>query len=87
MRIVITGADGQLGQALHKVLAERGETVIPTDVPDFDITDSQIVEKLADLRPNVIIHAAAMTNVDGCAKDPDLGPCHPDLRRGLADRA
>ncbi len=72
MRIVITGANGQLGQALQKILAERGETVIPTDVPDFDITGPQIVEKLADLRPNFIIHAAAMTNVDGCAKDPDL---------------
>ncbi|MFC1975250.1 dTDP-4-dehydrorhamnose reductase [Chloroflexota bacterium] len=72
MRIVITGANGQLGQALQKELEERGETVIPTDVPDFDLTDPQIVQKLSDLSPNIVIHAAAMTNVDGCAKDPDL---------------
>ncbi|MBN1218010.1 MAG: dTDP-4-dehydrorhamnose reductase [Anaerolineae bacterium] len=72
MRIAITGANGQLGQALLKLLTEQGETVIPTDVPDFDITDYQIVQKLSNLRPELIIHAAAMTNVDGCAKDPDL---------------
>jgi dTDP-4-dehydrorhamnose reductase len=71
MRIVITGANGQLGQALQKVLEDQGETVIPTDIPEFDIADHSIVEKLSDFRPNLIIHAAAMTNVDGCAKDPD----------------
>jgi dTDP-4-dehydrorhamnose reductase len=71
MRIVITGANGQLGQALQKVLEDQGETVIPTDIPEFDIADHTIVEKLSDFRPNLIIHAAAMTNVDGCAKDPD----------------
>ena len=72
MRVVITGANGQLGQALQKVLETYGETIIPTDVPEFDITDYSIVQKLADLGPNLIIHAAAMTNVDGCAKNPDL---------------
>jgi dTDP-4-dehydrorhamnose reductase len=72
MRIVITGADGQLGQALQKVFKEQGETVIPTDIPDFDLTDPQIVQKLSNLNPSIIIHSAAMTNVDGCAKDPDL---------------
>ena len=71
MRIVITGANGQLGQALQKVLENQGETVIPTDIPEFDIADHTIVEKLSNFRPNLIIHAAAMTNVDGCAKDPD----------------
>ena len=72
MRIVITGANGQLGQVLQKVLEARGDTVIPTDVPEFDITDTRIVQQLAAFNPNIILHPAAMTNVDGCAKDPDL---------------
>jgi dTDP-4-dehydrorhamnose reductase len=72
MRIVITGANGQLGQCLQKLLEARGDTVIPTDVPEFDITDHKIVQQLSNLAPNLIIHSAAMTNVDGCAKDPDL---------------
>ncbi|MBN1991426.1 MAG: dTDP-4-dehydrorhamnose reductase [Anaerolineae bacterium] len=72
MRIVITGANGQLGQALQKVLTAQGETVIPTDVPEFDLTKHETVPKLANLAPNLIIHCAAMTNVDGCARDPEL---------------
>jgi dTDP-4-dehydrorhamnose reductase len=72
MRIVITGANGQLGQALQKILEEQGETVIPTDIPEYDITDHTIVHKLSDLKPHLIIHGAAMTDVEGCAKDPDL---------------
>ena len=72
MRIVITGANGQLGQALQGMLNEQGETVIPTDTPEFDITQHTIVQKLAGLNPDLVIHCAAMTNVDGCAKDPDM---------------
>jgi dTDP-4-dehydrorhamnose reductase len=71
MRILITGADGQLGRALRKVLGERGETVIPTDLPEFDIADPEIGPKLSSFEPEVVIHSAAMTNVDGCATDPD----------------
>jgi len=70
MRILITGANGQLGQALQKLLV--GHQLIPTDLPEYDITDPKIVARFADLGPDLIIHAGAMTNVDGCAKDPDL---------------
>jgi len=72
MRILITGANGQLGQALQNILEARGDTVIPTDVPEFDITSHEIVDTLAGFGPDVMIHCAAMTNVDGCAQDPDL---------------
>jgi dTDP-4-dehydrorhamnose reductase len=72
MRILITGANGQLGQSLQHILEDRGDTVIPTDVPEFDLTGHEIVDTLAGFGPDVIIHCAAMTNVDGCAKDPDL---------------
>jgi dTDP-4-dehydrorhamnose reductase len=70
MRIVITGALGQLGTALQLALAEFD--LILVDVPDWDITDPQTVPLMADLKPEVVIHCAAMTDVDGCARDPDL---------------
>ena len=69
MRIIITGANGQLGQALLTVFSNHD--VIPTDIPDFDITENSIVQRFSDMRPELIIHGAAMTNVEGCAKDPD----------------
>jgi dTDP-4-dehydrorhamnose reductase len=69
MRIIITGATGQVGQTIHKVLAGRGLNIL--DTPRFDVADPAVVQQLAELRPELIIHSAAMTNVDGCARDPD----------------
>ncbi len=70
MRIVITGALGQLGTAMQAALA--GADLILIDVPDWDITDPRQVSRMADLKPEVVIHCAAMTDVDGCARNPDL---------------
>ncbi|MBI1880424.1 MAG: dTDP-4-dehydrorhamnose reductase [Chloroflexi bacterium] len=69
MRVVITGATGQVGRALQKVLAEQGLDVLNT--PRFDMADHTIVQKLSNLSPELVIHCAAMTHVDGCARDPD----------------
>jgi dTDP-4-dehydrorhamnose reductase len=71
MRLVITGHKGQLGRALQKVLSS--EQVFGIDLPEYDITDGPaIVDAIASLQPDVVIHAAAMTNVDGCQQDPEL---------------
>jgi len=70
MRIVITGALGQLGRALQHTLAKADLILI--DLPDWDITDPQSVALMADLKPEVVLHCAAMTDVDGCARNPDL---------------
>ncbi|GAB4534796.1 MAG: dTDP-4-dehydrorhamnose reductase [Anaerolineae bacterium] len=70
MRIVITGALGQLGSALQNALA--GADLIPVDIPEWDITDPRSTPRLVELKPDVIIHCAAMTDVDGCARNPDL---------------
>lgn len=69
MRIVITGATGQVGRALQKVLADQGLNVLNT--PRFDVANPATVQQLSELSPELVIHCAAMTNVDGCAKDPD----------------
>lgn len=71
MRIVITGHKGQLGQALQTALAR--DDVLGLDLPEADITaPSSIIEKVAGYQPDVVVHAAAMTDVDGCERDPEL---------------
>jgi len=70
MRIFITGCKGQLGRALHAALAEH--TLSGCDLPELDITDREgIGTAIAGFAPDVVIHAAAWTDVDGCARDPD----------------
>jgi dTDP-4-dehydrorhamnose reductase len=72
MRILITGGHGQLGRALQTTLTPDHE-VVALDLPAFDITDRAAVEAaLVDQEPDVVIHAAALTDVDGCARDPAL---------------
>jgi len=71
MRIVITGSAGQLGQALQTLL--QGHDLLLMDVPQYDITDqAQARAAITAFRPEVAIHAAAMTNVDGCEADPAM---------------
>ena len=70
MRIFITGAKGQLGRALQAQFAR--DAVLPVDLPECDITDRAcVMHVIGEFKPNVVIHAAAMTDVDGCASEPD----------------
>lgn len=71
VRILITGANGQVGQALVAALRDEHQVVAATR-PDFDLSSFVIVDRIAAARPDLVIHAAAWTNVDGCARDPDL---------------
>ena len=71
MRILITGGYGQLGRALERALAS--ETLIITDLDTLDITDAAAVMTAVQTHePDLVIHTAAYTNVDGCARDPEL---------------
>jgi dTDP-4-dehydrorhamnose reductase len=69
MRILITGANGQLGSALQQALA--GEELILKDLPDFDLTNPACEEQILAARPDVILHVGAYTNVDGAEREPD----------------
>ena len=69
MRILITGADGQLGRALQ--CAFRGEEVLPFSHNDLDITNQEAVMlTLANSRTDVVINTAAWTDTVGCERDP-----------------
>ena len=69
MRILITGANGQLGHALQQALA--GEELILKDLPDFDLADPACEEQIRTANPEVILHVGAYTNVDGAEREPD----------------
>ncbi len=71
MKILITGAKGQLGQALPAHLPNHDLTLV--DIEEMDITDKTAVfHTFSQTKPELVIHCAAYTNVDGCAKDPAL---------------
>lgn len=70
MRIAITGAKGQLGRQLMAAFA--GHELWGIDLPEEDITRPETSDRLAAWRPELVIHAAAYTDVDGCEKDPEL---------------
>lgn len=70
MRIIITGAEGQLGAELVGALAAHGE-VIGTTLADLDVTDPGCADRVAALRPDWVVHAAAATDVDGCEREPE----------------
>ena len=70
MRIVVTGANGQLGRAVVAQLQPHHD-VVGLGHAEIELSQPATADVIAALRPAVIIHAAAMTNVDGCALDPD----------------
>ena len=69
MRILLTGASGQLGREMQRALA--GEDVIPANRPDYELTDPALSAKIAATHPDLVIHAAGFSDVDGCEQDPE----------------
>lgn len=78
MKIVITGGNGMLGRTLQKVLGERNEIRIADithgkDQVGIDITNPSTFNYwVRQVVPDIIIHCAAMTNVDKCESEQDL---------------
>jgi len=72
LKILITGANGQLGRELTKQYSGKNVELILTDVADLDITNVQnVYEFVNEKRPDVIINCAAHTAVDKCETDVD----------------
>ena len=75
MRILITGAAGRLGRQLTRQLAES-HAVVTTDIvgdvsSTTDLTDYHACRRLVrHSAPDIVLHAAAWTDVDGCALNP-----------------
>lgn len=66
MKLLITGGEGQLGKEAALYFSKKHE-VIALGRKDLDITDERIVvEEVSKIKPDMIINAAAYTDVDGC---------------------
>lgn len=71
MRVLITGGKGQLGLALQDKLTDHDLVIV--DLPEIDVTDRQVIEgEIRRVRPELVIHCAAYTDVDGCVVNPSL---------------
>ena len=72
MKIFLTGKNGQLGHRLEKDLKNFHE-VIATDRDSLDLVDTQLIkDRVYQVKPDLIINAAAFTNVDQAEKEKDL---------------
>ena len=72
MRILLTGASGQVGSALLPLLRTRGTVLAPTEM-DFDLSKPAAVAALLDeLKPDFIVNPAAYTAVDKAEDEVDL---------------
>jgi len=69
MKIVLIGADGQLGTDIVKCL--KGVDLVPLYYPDFDITQTAETQKsLSRISPEIVINTAAYHRVDECEDNP-----------------
>ncbi|SET21495.1 dTDP-4-dehydrorhamnose reductase [Natronincola peptidivorans] len=72
MKVMVTGAKGQLGVDLVNKLSLKHD-IMAADKEDLDIIDlDQVMKAVRNLKPDVIINAAAYTNVDGAETEVDL---------------
>jgi dTDP-4-dehydrorhamnose reductase len=70
-RILLTGGKGLLGRALQVVLGDHD--LIVSDLEEMDITDTSAVDAFfRESRPEMVVHCAAYTDVEGSAKNPNL---------------
>lgn len=69
MNVLVTGATGQLGRALCHAFAD--DTVTAVSREDVDVTsEAGVMDVVSSVRPDVVVNAAAMTDVDACERDP-----------------
>ena len=87
MRVAVTGAGGRLGRALIAALEEAPFTgpfgPIAWGRAEFDLDAPEGIDGLIERhRPEAVIHAAAWTDVDGCARDPELALARNGIATG-----
>src|SRR5437879_1790568 len=72
MRIAVTGTRGTLGIALARQIKARADDLLELNRPEVDITDpAAVFAAFESVKPEVLIHPAAYTNVDGAESNAD----------------
>lgn len=70
MNLLVTGGTGQLGRAISRIGSDQHQITAPGS-SELNVADAESVRAaISELRPDLIIHAGAMTDVDGCEHDP-----------------
>jgi dTDP-4-dehydrorhamnose reductase len=70
--VAVVGRSGQLARALVRCRAEGGPSIVPLGRPDLDITKPHsVMHAIEDLHPQVVVNAAAYTDVDKAESEPD----------------
>ncbi len=73
MKILITGSKGQLGRELAEKLPDRGHEAVTLSRNELDVADFEAVKRAIDVHsPQLVVNAAAYTNVDGCETETEL---------------
>lgn len=73
MRILVTGSDGLLGEALQKVTAGLADEYIFTGYDDFDITDNEAVDMMIKVNSfDVVVNCAAVTDSEKAERYPKV---------------
>lgn len=72
-KVLITGANGQLGSDLNHVLSRSGYEVVGMGKTELDITNQDVIKSAVfSIKPDIIIHSAAYTKVDQAELEPDF---------------
>ena len=89
MRILVTGAEGQLGRCIRDASARSADEYIFTDVDDVDITDREAVRLCLQVNDfDVVINCAAFTDVERAETQEDIAlKINGDAVRNLAETA
>ncbi len=73
MKILVTGSEGQLGRELAQTLPERGHEAVTLSRGELDILDIGTLERAIEVySPELVVNAAAYTDVDGCETETEL---------------
>lgn len=89
MRVLVTGASGQLGRDVVEHCEREGDEVLALDRARLDVTDREaVLAGVGAARPDVVVNCAAFTAVDRCETEPEVAHAVNAVAVGhLADAA
>jgi len=92
VRVAVTGSTGRLGRRLVSSAHAEGHEVLGlarTESDPCDLRDeATVLDRIRTWRPDLVVHAASSTDVDGCERDPAMArACNVDATRHVVEAA